>query len=75
MRALEVGYSLGTLWFLRRVPPHEIMPERRALWTPERHHGGAQVVVHADDSSTSVEDDFSVKRKLSSSLDRAVLDV
>ncbi len=68
MRLLEGGYSVGTLWFLRRVPPHEVMPERRALWTPDRRH----VVHHADETSTSAEDDFSVRRKLSSSLDKAI---
>lgn len=70
MRALEACYSVGVLWFLRRVPPHEVIPERRALWTPDQRH-----VVHkpSDDSSTSVEeDDFSIRRKLSSSFDKVV---
>jgi hypothetical protein len=27
LRSLEAGYSIGTLWFLRNIPPHEIIPE------------------------------------------------
>lgn len=31
MRALEAVYALGTLYALRRIPPHEVKPERRSL--------------------------------------------
>jgi hypothetical protein len=73
MRCLEAAYSIGTLYFLRKVPPHEVMPERRSLLSPEKQYASSPYayVHHTDESSGSREDDFSVKRKLSASLDRS----
>ncbi len=70
MRLVEAAYSVGTLWFLRRVPPHEVMPERRSLLTPDtRKKQGDDSL----DRSGSMEDDSAVRRQLNASMDRAAL--
>jgi hypothetical protein len=77
MRIVEAAYSVGTLWFLRRVPPHEVMPERRSLMSPDSRPGTAGPSgTTADDSldrSGSMEDDAVVRRQLGASMDRAAL--
>jgi hypothetical protein len=43
MRSLEAAYAIGTLIALRKIPPHEVMPERRGLLhdspAPQQHPG------------------------------------
>ncbi len=70
MRIVEAAYSVGTLWFLRRVPPHEVMPERRSLMSPDSRPSTADDSL---DRSGSMEDDAVVRRQLGASLDRAAL--
>ena len=72
MRIVEAAYSVGTLWFLRRVPPHEVMPERRSLMSPDSRAsaGGPD---DSMDRSASTEEDAVVRRQLGASLDRAAL--
>lgn len=64
MRSLEATYSIGVLWFLRSVPPHEVRPERRGLLSPQSGRSAP-----TNSTSSSIEHDAlsesNVRRKLS----------
>lgn len=71
MRALEAAYSVGTLWFLRKVPAHELRPERRALLSPTPvNNYGSQSRSRSERSEgfehdAGIEEEAKIRRKLS----------
>lgn len=71
LRSLEASYAIGTLIALRKIPPHEVKPERRGLLADSPvvvagAVGGVHRRAHdlSDDSfSIEQEDDFVNARK------------
>ncbi len=67
LRSLEAAYAVGTLAALRKIPPHEVKPERRGLLadSPVGAAAAAQHRHELSDESFSIEqeDDFVNARK------------